>query len=93
MGNDPKGTQPSNENQPTAQTAAEFSFINVKVGQVPGKIVDIVLNGGRKIADALQVADLNPRGREVRVNARLVEGDPDLQEGDMVLVVGKIKGN
>ena len=72
---------------------AEFSTIEVRVGTVPGRVKDYTLNGRRKVSDALTAANLSATGQEIRVNMQLATVETDLEEGDTVLLVKKIKGN
>lgn len=72
---------------------APFSTAEVRVGRLPGRIDNIVLNGGRKVKDALEGANLNASGHEIRVNGAEATMDTDLEEGDTVLLVRKIRGN
>ena len=71
----------------------EFSTIEVRVGTVPGRVKDYTLNGRRKVSDALTAANLSATGQEIRVNMQLATVETDLEEGDTVLLVKKIKGN
>jgi sulfur carrier protein ThiS len=68
-------------------------YINVRAGKLPGKIQNLVLNGGRKVANALEVAGLNPSGYEIRVGTVPATVETDLKEGDTVLLLKKVKGN
>ncbi len=68
-------------------------YITVRVGRLPGKIEEIALNGGRSVADALEAAELDPAGYEIRVNGAPTDVDAELSDGDTVLLVKKIKGN
>ena len=72
---------------------AEFSTIEVRVGTVPGRVKDYTLNGRRKVSDALEAANLTATGQEIRVNMQPASVETDLEEGDTVLLVKKIKGN
>ena len=71
----------------------EFSTIEVRVGTVPGRVKDYTLNGRRKVSDALEAANLTATGQEIRVNMQPASVETDLEEGDTVLLVKKIKGN
>lgn len=69
------------------------TFITVRVGKLPGTIVDVALNGAHKASDALTAAGLSADGYEIRVNGSAAAPDTDLSDGDTVLLVKKIKGN
>ena len=68
-------------------------YITVRVGKLPGRIQEIAMNGGRTVADALEAAELAAEGYEIRVNGSPADAETELDEGDVVLLVKKIKGN
>ena len=68
-------------------------YITVRVGKLPGRIQEIALNGGRSVADALEAAELDSAGYEVRVNGSPCDLGANLDDGDTLLLVKKIKGN
>jgi len=68
-------------------------MINIRVGRLPGRIVEIALNGERTVATALATAGLDPAGYEIRVQGAPATPATTLSEGDLVLLVKKIKGN
>jgi sulfur carrier protein ThiS len=66
----------------------------VKVGKVPGRIVEVALNGGRSVADALEIAEITgTEGYEIRVNGNTANAGTELSDGDTVLLSQQIKGN
>jgi len=68
--------------------------ITVKVARVPGKMVEVVLNGGRTVEDALKAAGFSKKeSEEVRVNSVDRETDYELKEGDKVTLIRQIEGN
>ncbi len=69
------------------------SFINVRIGRLPGRISEITLNGDRTVATALMTAGLDSSGYEIRVQGQPASTSTGLNEGDIVLLVKKIKGN
>lgn len=78
---------------PEATPPAPFSTIEVRVGRLPGRIENIVLNGSRTVKDALDGANLDANGHEIRVNGVVATRDANLVAGDTVLLVRKIRGN
>jgi hypothetical protein len=69
------------------------SFINVRVGRLPGRIVEVALNGDRTVAAALATAGLDATGFDARVQGRPADMATTLSEGDIVLLLKKVKGN
>ena len=68
-------------------------FVSVRVGKLPGRIVEVALNGDRTVAAALEAAELSSEGFEVRVSGRPATLDTPVTEGDTVLLVRPVKGN
>jgi sulfur carrier protein ThiS len=68
-------------------------FITVRIGKLPGRIVEVALNGDRSVAAALEAAELDQAGYEVRVNATPADTATILEDGDTLLLVKKVKGN
>ena len=69
------------------------STITVKVAKLPGPVQEIMLNGGRKVSDALAAANMEVDGHSVKVNGGEVDLTADLRNGDTVLLLKRIKGN
>ena len=84
-------TPQSPETPPAAPVP--FTTAEVRVGRLPGRIDSIILNGGRKVKDAIEGAGLSADGHEIRVNGVEATVDTDLNQGDTVLLVRKIRGN
>lgn len=73
-------------------------FITVKITCVPGRMHEIALNGGRKVSDAISVAnedgaELTADGYDIKVQGATVTEDHSLSDGNVILLVRKIKGN
>ena len=68
--------------------------IVVKVCRAPGKVVEIALNGGRTIEDALKAAGLVKKEAEVmQVNSEEVDDlYYELEDGDRLVLVKNIEG-
>lgn len=76
------------------RNGASTSVTNVRIGTLPGRVRDYVLNGGRTVEKALAVAGLDPDSdSEVRVNGEVADMNTELREGDCLLLVGGIEGN
>lgn len=68
--------------------------ITVKVARVPGKLVEVELNGGRTVADALTGAGFSKKdSEEIRVNSVDRGMDYELKNGDKVTLLRNIEGN
>jgi hypothetical protein len=77
----------------TAAPARLRPHITVRVGRIPGKIEDVVLNGERTVETALRAVGINWDDAEIRVNDTVAELETELKNGDHVLVAEDIQGN
>lgn len=76
-----------------AQSEASDEIFEVRVGKMPGTITHVVLNGSHTVADALRAAGLDAAGYQIHVDGEIVGMTDELQGGDTVLLLKKIKGN
>lgn len=68
--------------------------IEIRIGMVPGRMNDIVLNGDRTVQAGLTAAGLTvPSGYTIRVNGSDANTGTRLADGDTVLIVKNVKGN
>lgn len=68
--------------------------ITIKVARVPGKSIEVVLNGDRTVEDALTAAGFSKKSsEEIRVNSVEKELDYVLKEGDKVTLIRNVEGN
>jgi sulfur carrier protein ThiS len=65
----------------------------VKVGQLPGTLKEVVVEGTTTVNDVLTLAGLSSVGFEVRVSGKKADEATIVKNGDMVLLVKPIKGN
>jgi len=71
-----------------------MSYITAKIGKLPGKINSFSFDEGVTVRSALNSAEIDADGYEVRVNDTLVEDlTTSLPDGATVLLSRKIKGN
>lgn len=70
-------------------------MITVKVGKLPGILVEVSLNGDRTVRAALTAAGMLDQvgGNSLRVNTAEATLDTPVDAGDSVLIVNKVKGN
>ena len=67
----------------------------VKVAQLGGQVKEFCLEDDAVLEDALELADVDAEGMEVRINGRPPveeEGVVKMLTGDLVLLVPKIEG-
>lgn len=68
--------------------------ITVKVGQMPGRLNEFVVEANTSVAEVLNMAGLNPSGFEIRIAGAVVNADALVTtDGATILLVKQIKGN
>lgn len=75
------------------ETPRRKNSIFVKVGQTGGRVVEVCLNGGRTVEDALDASDVSySDSNRIRVNGSPADLEDELQDGDIVTISGRVKG-
>lgn len=67
--------------------------ITVRAGKMPGGISDYEVEEGATVAEVLSAASLDPTGFEVRRQGMPVEMSDTVEDGQLILLVRKVKGN
>jgi len=67
--------------------------VSCKVGKLPGRIVEIALEDGASVEDALEVAEIEADGYEIRLNSAPASITDRVPNGSTLLLLKKIKGN
>ena len=65
----------------------------IKVGIMPGKLTEIVINDDTSADEAFELADLDVSGYEVRLDGTVIEGNQIVNGGNLLVAMKKIKGN
>lgn len=65
----------------------------IKVGVMPGKLTEIVVNDGTTAKEAFQLADLDVSGYEMRLDGAVIDEDVVINNGNLLVAMKKIKGN
>lgn len=70
-------------------------MMNVKVGMMPGKINEYVIEDGTTVNEVLEIAGLNPEGYDTKVDGVKVTdlNAPLASSAALVLLVKQVKGN
>lgn len=68
-------------------------MLTVRIGTMPGRINEYVLEDGASVRKALEIAELTADGYQVKVNGSEATEDTLLNSDDLVLLVKQIKGN
>lgn len=64
----------------------------IKIGVLPGAIVNYSYEEVMTVKEALDIAGLNPEGYDIRLDGNNVNLD-DMADGQVLILVKKIKGN
>lgn len=68
--------------------------INIRIGVLPNGLVAKTLPVGKQtVADAIEIAQLNPSGYQIRVDGTPANLDEELRDGQTVTLLQNIKGN
>jgi uncharacterized UPF0146 family protein len=65
----------------------------VKLGQMPGRIVEIAVDSESTIGEALTLAGLDPSGYEIKKDGTPTTADAKVGEASLILLVKQVKGN
>lgn len=67
--------------------------MDIKVSRTGSKVIEVTLNGGHSVADALEAAGLTKKASEmIYVNKEEVDDDYELEDGDRVVLAKNIEG-
>ena len=65
----------------------------IKVGVMPGKLTELVINDDTTADEAFELADIDVSGYEVRLDGTVIEGNQIVNGGNLLVAMKKIKGN
>lgn len=68
-------------------------MLRIKVGVMPGKVEEYVVENGATVANAITVAGLSSEGYEVMVNGYPAVFEKEIADNSYVTLTAKIKGN
>ena len=65
----------------------------LRVGKMPGRITEVVVNTGTTIADVLEVAGLDAQGYSIKVDGQASSLDAKVTEStNLVILAQEVKG-
>ena len=70
-----------------------MEMLNVKVGVMPGKLEEVVVESGTKVKEIFALANIDIAGYETRLDGVVVDADKPVFNGALLLAMRKIKGN
>jgi len=66
----------------------------VKVGKMPGRITEVVVETGSTVAEVLELAGLDSTGFEIKVDGAVAELSTSITDAtSLVLLAQRVKGN
>ena len=68
-------------------------MLNIKVGVMPGKLVEVVAEEGTKVRDIFTLAEIDIEGYELRLDGEKVKESDEIHSGNLLVAMKKIKGN
>ena len=68
-------------------------MLNIKVGVMPGKLEEVIAEEGTKVRDIFTLAEIDIEGYELRLDGEKVKEYDEVQSGNLLLAMKKIKGN
>ena len=68
-------------------------MLNIKVGVMPGKLVEVVAEEGTKVKEIFALAEINIEGYELRLDGEKVKEYDEVHSGNLLVAMKKIKGN
>ena len=68
-------------------------MLNIKVGVMPGKLTEVVAEEGTKVKEIFALAEIDIEGYELRLDGEKVKEYDEVQSGNLLLAMKRIKGN
>ena len=68
-------------------------MLKIKVGMMPGKLVEIVTNEGATAREIFEIADVELSNHEVRLDGEKIDLDRTIYNGNLLVAMKMIKGN
>ena len=65
----------------------------VKVGKMPGKITEVVVDQQTTIGEALSYAELSPEGYDIKVDGNIKSADDLVGNANLIILAKQVKGN
>lgn len=66
----------------------------IRVGKMPGKITEVVVQVGTKVSEVLELAELNSSGFDIKVNGELSDLNATITDDtELIILSQQVKGN
>ena len=68
-------------------------MLNIKVGIMPGRLVEVVAGKGTTARELFETANVEISNHEIRLDGAKIDIDTQIQEGNLLVAMKMIKGN
>ena len=68
-------------------------MLNLKVGVMPGKLVQVVVEEGTSAREVFSVAGVEIANHEIRLDGNKIDLDTKINSGNLLVAMKMIKGN
>ena len=68
-------------------------MLKIKVGMMPGKLVEVVVEQGSTAREIFEVAGVELSNHEVRLDGEKIDLDRTINNGNLLVAMKLIKGN
>ena len=68
-------------------------MMKIKVGMMPGKLVEVVTNQGATAREIFKIADVEISNHEIRLDGEKIDLDRTINNGSLLVAMKMIKGN
>ena len=68
-------------------------MLKIKVGMMPGKLIEVVTNEGATAREIFEIADVELSNHEIRLDGEKIDLDKTIYNGNLLVAMKMIKGN
>ena len=68
-------------------------MLKIKVGMMPGKLIEVVTNEGATAREIFEIADVELSNHEIRLDGEKIDLDRTIHNGNLLVAMKMIKGN
>lgn len=68
-------------------------MLNLKVGMMPGKLVEVAVEEGTTVREAFSIAGISVDNHDIRLDGSKIGFDDSITSGALLVATKQIKGN
>lgn len=65
----------------------------VRVGKMPGRIIEVAVASNTKISEVLEFAELDASGFDIKADGKVVRLEDEVGEANLIILAQQVKGN